>query len=43
MQHIVDGCGTVELGAKEEPSSRHLSPKVRVFVDHLGSRLAGPP
>ena len=23
------------------PSSRHLSPKVRVFVDHLGERLAG--
>jgi DNA-binding transcriptional LysR family regulator len=23
------------------PSSRHLSPKVRVFVDHLGARLAG--
>jgi DNA-binding transcriptional LysR family regulator len=25
------------------PSSRHLSPKVRVFVDHLGARLAAPP
>ena len=25
------------------PSSRHLSPKVRVFVDHLGARLSGPP
>ncbi len=24
------------------PSSRHLSPKVRVFVDHLGEQLAGP-
>ncbi len=24
------------------PSSRHLSPKVRVFVDHLGERLASP-
>lgn len=24
------------------PSSRHLSPKVRVFVDHLSERLAGP-
>lgn len=24
------------------PSSRHLSPKVRVFVDHLGAQLAGP-
>lgn len=23
------------------PSSRHLSPKVRAFVDHLGERLAG--
>lgn len=23
------------------PSSRHLSPKVRVFVDHLGARLPG--
>ncbi|MDP3653128.1 MAG: LysR substrate-binding domain-containing protein [Rhodoferax sp.] len=24
------------------PSSRHLSPKVRVFVDHLGAQLASP-
>ncbi len=24
------------------PSSRHLSPKVRVFVDHLGAQLANP-
>jgi DNA-binding transcriptional LysR family regulator len=24
------------------PSSRHLSPKVRVFVDHLGTHLPGP-
>jgi len=24
------------------PSSRHLSPKVRVFVDHLGEQLGGP-
>jgi DNA-binding transcriptional LysR family regulator len=23
------------------PSSRHLSPKVRVFVDHLGEQLSG--
>lgn len=24
------------------PSSRHLSPKVRVFVDHLGKHLSVP-
>lgn len=25
------------------PSSRHLSPKVRVWVDHLGAQLSSPP
>jgi DNA-binding transcriptional LysR family regulator len=37
-----------ELGPSRQfralwPSSRHLSPKVRVFVDYVGERLSGPP
>jgi DNA-binding transcriptional LysR family regulator len=37
--------GVVSAGGRFKalwPSSRHLSPKVRVFVDHLGERLSVP-
>ena len=51
LQHFINGVQTVDvldertgIGGQFKalwPSSRHLSPKVRVFVDHLGKQLSG--
>lgn len=44
LQSILEEC-LEDVGGQFKalwPSSRHLSPKVRVFVDHLGEWLAGP-